>query len=67
MGNFFSLSQWNGCKTRPTSIFGIPKKNFNKHTVKPLVAIHTNSSSLFHVSKNFHPTIPPYLIEDRTL
>jgi hypothetical protein len=67
MGNFFSFSQCCGCKTRPTSIFGIPKKKFSKHTVLPLMSIHINKSSTFDAHKNTYSTTPPYFIEDRTL
>ena len=67
MGNFFSFSQCCGCKTRPTSIFGIPKKKFNKHTVQPLMATHINNSSTIEAPKSTYSTTPPYFIDDKAL
>jgi hypothetical protein len=66
MGNFISFAQCCGCKGRPISIFGQPKKNSRKsvHTSQPLVRIHLDRSSTKSItSNNIYPTTPPYFVE----
>jgi hypothetical protein len=60
MGNFISLSQCCGCKTRPMGIFGKPKRKIGKHTVVPLVRMY--STSIPEENMVIYPTTPPYFI-----
>ena len=62
MGNSFSFSQCCGCKTRPQSIFGKPKRKIRLHTVQPLIRIHTNGTSGLEQNRVTYPTMPPYFI-----
>jgi hypothetical protein len=64
MGNFFSLSQCCGCKTRPQSIFGKPKRKIRLHTVQPLIRIHTSGTSSLEQHRVTYSTTPPYFIGD---
>ena len=64
MGNFFSLSHCCGCKARPVSMFGKPKRKFGRHTVQPLIRICRDGSSTNQVNQTTYPTTPPYFFGD---